>query len=424
MPGETIAQACPTGNLPTPGAEGQIPIPIHISFGCKILPSPEIHSPTEGIRMFGSSGLIDSPGVARRFAPGLAIVAAVFVLACTAVYAALDQPKPGEPTDPKARKTFLGAADWEKHGSLSAALDDYRKANKQDGGHCSECLSRAYDLAMKTGAYKDAVSVAQDWLPLAQTDVDRTAGHFRLGVALQRQGTDEKKEQLFIQSCDEFKAALSLEPSFAGAHFALGTSLSHLHQDDAARAEFKAFLSQAGTDSSLRERASRYAEHPELARARMAPPFAVITIDGRHISMDGLAGKVVLIDFWATWCGPCREALPHVRDMAQKFQGQPFVVLSISLDSDDAKWKDFVSKNGMTWLQYRDGRWTGPIATEFDVKAIPATFSIDADGVLEDQHVGDADIEGRLKKMIAHAVQEQDSKPATAPSQAGSGGGD
>jgi thiol-disulfide isomerase/thioredoxin len=352
------------------------------------------------------------------------IVAAAIVLACAAAHAAPDQPKPGEPTDPKAYKTFLGAADWEKHGNLGAAFDDYRKANKQDGGHCSECLSRAYNLAMKTAAYKDAVSVAQDWLSLAQTDADRAAGHLRLGVALQREATDEKKDPLFSQSCDEFKAALSLDPSFAVAHFALGTSLSHLHQDEAARTEFNAFLSQSGTDSSLRERGARYAEHPELARARMAPPFALTTIDGRRISMDGLAGKVVLIDFWATWCGPCREALPHVRDMAQKFQGQPFVVLSVSLDSDDAKWKDFVSKNNMTWLQYRDGKWTGPIATQFDVKAIPATFSIDADGVLEDQHVGDADIEGRLKKMIAHAVQEQNSKPAPPPAQAGSGGGD
>ncbi len=372
--------------------------------------------------MFRWPGSNVSQCPAQRFAPGLVVVAATLLLACAALHAAPDQPKPGEPTDPKARKTFLGAADWEKHGNLAAAFDDYRKANKQDGGHCTECLSRAYNLALKGGAFKDAASVAQDWLSLAQNDADRAAGHFRLGLALQREGTAEKKDQLISQSCDEFKAVLSLAPSFAGAHFALGVSLSNLHQDDAARAEFNAFLAGADTDSSLRERAARYTEHPELARARMAPPFAVTTIDGRHISMDGLAGKVVLIDFWATWCGPCREALPHVRDIAQKFQGQPFVVLSVSLDGDDAKWKDFVSKNNMTWLQYRDGKWTGPVATEFDVKAIPATFSIDADGVLEDQHVGDADIEGRLKKMIAHAVQKQGDKPASAPAQAGSGG--
>jgi thiol-disulfide isomerase/thioredoxin len=358
---------------------------------------------------------------AHRFVSRLALVAAL-LSASSAVRGAPDQAKPGEPTDPKALKTFNGAADWEKHDNLSAALNDYRKANKQDGGHCSECLSRAYSLAIKIGAYKDAVSVARDWLPLAETDANRAAIHFRLGAALQREGTHEKKDQLFSESCDEFKAALSLEPSNALAHYAWGESLSHLHQDDAARAQFNAFLAQGAADSSLRERAARYADHPELARARLAPPFTVTTIDGRHISMDGLVGKVVLIDFWATWCGPCREALPHVRDIARKFQGQPFVVLSVSLDDDEAKWKDFVNKNEMTWLQYRDGKWTGPVATQFDVQAIPATFSIDADGVLEDQHVGDENIEGKLKKMIAHAVEVEDTKPAPAPAQQGNGG--
>jgi thiol-disulfide isomerase/thioredoxin len=119
--------------------------------------------------------------------------------------------------------------------------------------------------------------------------------------------------------------------------------------------------------------------------------------------MDDLAGKVVLIDFWATWCGPCREALPHMREIAKKFQGQPLVVLSVSLDSDEEKWKDFVAKNEMTWLQYRDGGFTGSIAKMFGVEAIPHTFTIDADGVLQDEHIGDASIEGKLKKLIARA---------------------
>jgi thiol-disulfide isomerase/thioredoxin len=139
--------------------------------------------------------------------------------------------------------------------------------------------------------------------------------------------------------------------------------------------------------------------------------------------MDSLVGKVVLIDFWATWCGPCREALPHVRNIARSFAGQPFVVLSVSLDSDEAKWKDFVAKNEMTWLQYRDGGFKGPMATRFKVDAIPATFSIDADGVLEDQHVGDANIQGHLKKMIARAVELANRKASASGTGAGNGTG-
>jgi thiol-disulfide isomerase/thioredoxin len=137
----------------------------------------------------------------------------------------------------------------------------------------------------------------------------------------------------------------------------------------------------------------------------MAPSFSLTTLDGKTISMEGLTGKVVLIDFWATWCPSCREAMPHIRKIAQKFDGQPLVVLSISLDADEAKWKDFVAKNGMTWMQYRDGGFGGSMSKLFSVDAIPATFTIDADGVLEDQHVGDADIEGKLKKLIAQAAE-------------------
>ena len=87
----------------------------------------------------------------------------------------------------------------------------------------------------------------------------------------------------------------------------------------------------------------------------------------------------------------------------KKFQGQALVVLSISLDSDQRKWKAFVAKNGMSWPQYRDGAFDGPIAKLFGVASIPHTFTIDADGVLQDEHVGDAAIEGKLKKLVARA---------------------
>jgi thiol-disulfide isomerase/thioredoxin len=352
-------------------------------------------------------------------------ITVVLLAASLSASGATDQTKPGDPTDPKARKTFAEAEQWQAKGSTAISLDTYRKANRQDGGHCVLCLKRAYSLAQKMNDYKTQVGILQDWLPLAQTDAARATVHFNLAIALQREGMTEKGEKedaCMTQSCDEFKTSLELDPKSAVAHYGLGVSLAYLHQDDAARAEFTTFLNQDTNAPGLHERAARYVERVELARARMAPAFALTTLDGQHITMDGLQGKVVLIDFWATWCAPCREALPHIQEIARRFAGQPLVVLSVSMDSDDAKWKDFVSKNGMTWLQYRDGRFTGPMATRFDVTAIPSTFSIDADGVLEDQHVGDSHIEGKLKKMIAQAVELANRKPAPATGQsAGSG---
>ncbi|MGH9740286.1 MAG: TlpA family protein disulfide reductase, partial [Candidatus Acidiferrales bacterium] len=144
-----------------------------------------------------------------------------------------------------------------------------------------------------------------------------------------------------------------------------------------------------------------------LARERMAPAFSLTTMDGRRVSLDELHGKVVLIDFWASWCAPCRAALPNIKKIAQKFQGQPLVILSVSLDSNPQQWRDFVAKNEMTWPQYFDGRFNGPIARLFGVNAIPHTFTIDADGVMREEHVGDASIEGRLKKLVAQAESAQ-----------------
>ena len=349
-------------------------------------------------------------------------LAALLLASSLAAGGAPNEPKTGEPASPKARKTFAEAVDWQNQGHLAVAMEEFRKANKQDGGHCMLCLNRAYLLAQRMNDYKTQESLLRELLPLEQSDPAKATLHFYLGVALQREGIGEKKQTYLSQSCDEFKAALELDPKFTAAHYSLGISLAHLHQDDAARAEFTTFLKQDNEIASLHPRAARFVERMVLARARMAPAFALTTLDGQHITMDGLQGKVVLIDFWATWCGPCREALPHIQDIARKFAGQPLVVLSVSMDDDDAKWKDFVANNEMTWLQYRDGRFTGPMATWFEVKAIPSTFSIDADGVLEDQHDGDEAIEGKLKKMIAQAVELANRKPALAASHsAGSG---
>jgi thiol-disulfide isomerase/thioredoxin len=343
----------------------------------------------------------------------------VWVAAIPAGVAA--QNNAGGPIDTKALTTFAEAAVWERRGDKEAGA--YRKANKQDGGHCTTCLNRAYKLALESGDYKTAQAVVADQMPLAANDSDRAELHFRLGLVLQRRAIKEKKDELFIESCDELKTGLVLDPQYSRLHYLMGISLAWLHQDDAARSEFKSFLSQDKNDPSLHERAARYAERVDLARLRMAPPFSATTIDGQRISLDGLAGKVVLIDFWATWCPPCVAALPHIKEIAREFQGQPLVIVSISFDNDDTKWRAFVQKNQMSWVQIRDGKFTGQLAQVFDVRAIPATLTIDADGVLEDQHEGDAAIDGKLKRLVAQAADLAGRKTAPIAASAGSSTG-
>jgi len=221
---------------------------------------------------------------------------------------------------------------------------------------------------------------------------------------LLNQAVDKKKDDLFARAHDEFTKALQTHGNFPEAVYADGLALAHLKQDDAAKAQFESFVKIGPADSPDRQRALRFTAQPELARARMAPPFVITTIQGQRISLDDLTGKVVLLDFWATWCAPCRQALPQMKHLAKKFQEEPLIVLSVSLDDDEQKWKDFIAKNEMWWPQYRDGGFTGQISTLFDVRAIPHTFTIDADGILQDEQIGDAS-EGKIKKLLARVAR-------------------
>lgn len=131
-----------------------------------------------------------------------------------------------------------------------------------------------------------------------------------------------------------------------------------------------------------------------------------------------MGGRVVLIDFWATWCGPCNEELPHIQKIAKEFAGQPLVIISVSWDSDEAKWKDFVQKHEMTWVQYRDA--DHKLSEQFGINAIPHYFTIDSDGVLTAEMMGSgSDVEGKLKKLIKRAAQTQPTTAVVAANSAG-----
>ena len=309
------------------------------------------------------------------------------------------------PTDEKAHKTYEKAQQELKEHKLQFALDEFKKADKQSGGHCLGCEKQMVKLGVQLEDWKAAELGAEELLVNSQGEAPVALAHYQSAMVFYREALQRRKEELFAKCHEECTKALNVPMRFPDALFLDGQALAHMNQDQAAKSQFEKFTKIASPDDAGRQRALRFIERPELARARMAPAFSVTTLDGTTVSLDDLQGKVVLLDFWATWCPPCREAVPHLRDVAKKFQGEPLVILSVSLDSDMEEWQKFITKNQMTWLQYRDGGFAGSIAKMFGVEAIPHTFTIDSDGVLQDEHIGDAAIEGKLKKLIAQAKQ-------------------
>jgi thiol-disulfide isomerase/thioredoxin len=344
----------------------------------------------------------------RRFV--LFLILSSVMTCCTA--SAQETSSDGAPMSEKAQKTYDEALQYLHARHTDLALDDFKKADKQDGGHCLKCQRQMVKYGLQLEDWKTAESASEQMISEASSQKQAALMHYQMGIVLFDEAQARKKDDVFNRCHEEMTKALAAASNFPDAVYLDGRALAHMKQDDAAKARFEQYVKMIPTDTPDRQRAERYLEEPDLARARLAPPFALTTRDGQHVSLDDLTGKVVLIDFWATWCGPCREAMPHVREIAKKFQGQPLMVLSISVDSDQNKWEDFVTKNEMTWPQYFDNGFTGPIAKLFGVQAIPHTFTIDSDGVLQDEHVGDANIEGKLKKLIKRAQEKQEKQAA------------
>lgn len=113
----------------------------------------------------------------------------------------------------------------------------------------------------------------------------------------------------------------------------------------------------------------------------VAPDFTLTTPDGAELSLSSLRGKVVLLDFWASWCGPCIRETPNVKQVYEKYKNKGFEVLSVSLDDDKGKWTAAISKHALGWLHVSSLKgWQCPVAKLYQVAAIPAMFLLDREG--------------------------------------------
>ena len=262
-------------------------------------------------------------------------------------------------------------------GAPEEARDAFEQANALAGGRCFTCLEGIAAANLRMGQTNEAVAAARKALGTASTDEEKARGHNQLGLALGARAGEDRQALAGAEA--EYRKALAASGKLNSARFNLATVLLRSGRRKEGLAELKEFLRQE-PEGPRAAQARTLARSPHRAGEVMAPDFAVETLSGAKLTLGGLAGKVVLMDFWATWCGPCRLALPELQSLKRQMAGEPFEVVSASADKYLSTLKEFVEKNAMTWPQFWDQK--GELARDFSVAAYPSYYLVDPDGVI------------------------------------------
>ena len=189
---------------------------------------------------------------------------------------------------------------------------------------------------------------------------------------------------------------LKKDPKNSGANAALMRIAGSAKPEKA-----KALLKQIAENGPPREAAAAKGQLTKMEALGKPVDISFKSLDGRVVDINKLKGKVVLIDFWATWCGPCVAELPNVKKTYAKFHEKGFEIIGISLDQSRDKLSKFVEKEKMPWPQHFDGQgWKNEYAVKYGIQGIPAMWLIDKKGNLVDMKARGG-LDGKVEKLLA-----------------------
>ncbi|HUV37815.1 MAG TPA: redoxin domain-containing protein [Patescibacteria group bacterium] len=161
----------------------------------------------------------------------------------------------------------------------------------------------------------------------------------------------------------------------------------------------------SGRDHRISQMASQQlARLGSLRKLKIGLPaisFSAQTAAGKPIKLEDYRGKVVLLDFWASWCAPCRKEMPNVKKVYANNHAKGFEIIGISLDDKESKFKEYMESEQMPWPQIFDGKgWQSELGQLYAVSAIPATYLLDREGKIRYKNMRGGDLERTVQELL------------------------
>jgi len=280
------------------------------------------------------------------------------------------------------------------------ALRAYDSAQAASDGPCAPCDLGAVRALLWLDRPDEAAKRARR--ALRHAGKDTTEGRLLLGRALTGRAGSEVKPRAIAKAVALFRGLLEEGETEAGLY--LGEALTRRGDDDDAADALRKYL-VTDTDAVGRARARQLLALPHCGRRSCLPAFEAEAIDGTVWNNERLRDHVVLLDFWASWCAPCIDALPELKMLAAERADRPFILLSLSADNDPQELARIVEGEGLTWPQIRDDDGS-TIVGRFGVRLYPTYVIVDREGVVRGQFNADGIVSGDVQTRIDELLAE------------------
>lgn len=322
----------------------------------------------------------------------------------TALLAALLTPPLAAANDAAVENALIEAQASAADNDHAGAVRWFKKADKAAEGTSVEALVGLARALNKLGAHKDAAEAARRGLALDSVDLRDEAGlQHELGMGLYFRAGDDLAA--LEDAAGAFERILELtEGEEPTTIYNLARLRIKQGRDDEGIALLQTYLDLAPR-GPYADDARALIETPKRGRVNMVPDVDLVTLDGELMTFDDLKGRVVVVDFWATWCRPCIAALPALRRLSKRSAKSPFTLISISTDGDRGVVEEAIREHRMTWPQVWDQRHQQ--ARAFNVQSYPTYLVIDHEGVIVYRGSGwGSATERQLASAVAKALRK------------------